>query len=279
MAPTTRSQTRRARPDTLIKLLRTGRTHHGYTYTEGLNVCTQPWDDGECTPGGLYACELRHIFCWIALYPDITEVAWVDVPADARLARFNTKIKASSLVLRGSIPLITAVDLALKAGADVHTENNLTLYWSSLYGYGEMVRLLLAAGADVHAKDDEALCIASEKGHAECVRLLLQAGADVHAKDDEALCIASEKGHVECVRLLLQAGADVHAMEDYALRIASENGHAECVRLLLQAGADVHARRDEALRWASENGHAECARLLLQAGADVHANDTWCCVS
>jgi hypothetical protein len=58
--------------DTLVKLLRTGRTHYDYTYTEGLNVCTQPWDDGHCTPGGLYACELRHLFDWISLYPDIT---------------------------------------------------------------------------------------------------------------------------------------------------------------------------------------------------------------
>ena len=69
------------------------------TYTEGLNICPQPWNDEGCA-GGLYACELRHLFEWIHLYPDITEVAWVDVPADAHVARFDTKIKASRLILK-----------------------------------------------------------------------------------------------------------------------------------------------------------------------------------
>jgi len=105
----------------IVKLLRTGRTHYDYTYTEGLNVCPEPWDDGYYTSGGFYACELRHIFKWIYLYPDITEVAWVDVPADAQFARFDTKIKASKLVLTGSMPIVEAVRIVIQAGVDIHT--------------------------------------------------------------------------------------------------------------------------------------------------------------
>jgi Ankyrin repeats (3 copies) len=270
MAPTTRSQSRRARTGVLIKVLRTSRTHHGYTYTEGLNVCTQPWDDGDCSPGGLYACELRHLFRWLSLYPDITEVAWVDVPADALVARFDTKIKASKLVLRGFMPIAEAARLALEAGADVHADDDQALRSASTYGHTEVVRILLKAGANVHALNDYALRWASHNVNTEVVRLLLEAGADVHASDDEALRSVSASGHTECVRLLLNAGADVHAQDDHGLRLASASGHTEVVRLLLQAGADVHALNDAALRWSSENGHTECVQLLRQAaGSDV----------
>ena len=199
MAPTTRSQTR---PDALIKLLRSGRTHHGYTYTEGLNVCPQPWNDGHCTPGGLYACELRHIFEWIYLYPDITEVAWVDMPADAHVARFDTKIKASALVLTGSMPIEEAVALAIQAGADVHFN------------------------------DDQALRIASKNGHVAVVEFLVKAGADVHADDDQALCWASYHGHLPVIEFLVKAGANVHAGNDAALRYASSSGHLPVVEFL-----------------------------------------------
>jgi Ankyrin repeats (3 copies) len=143
---------------------------HDHTYREGLNVCTQPWNDGHCTPGGLYACELRHLFEWINLYPDITEMAWVDVPADA----------------------LVAVRLLRQAGANVHALNYQPLRWASYNGHVEVVRLLLEAGAN--ASDDRALRSASHYGHTEVVRLLLQAGANVHAKDDEALRTATTRG-------------------------------------------------------------------------------------
>ena len=182
MAPTTRSQTRCARPDVLIKLLRTGRRHYDHTYTEGLNVCTQPWDAGHCTPGGLYACELRHLFAWIILYPDITEVAWVDVPADAHVARFDTKIKASKLVLTGFMPIEEAIHLAIQAGADVHANNDEALLYASSNGHLPVVEVLIKAGADVHADNDEALRLASMYGHLSVVEVLVKAGADVHAK-------------------------------------------------------------------------------------------------
>ena len=143
MAPTTRSQTRgRTLPDALIKLLRTDRTHHGYTYTEGLNICPEPWNKGHCTPGGLYACSLRHLFEWITLYPDITEVAWVDVPADAQVARFDTKLKASKLVLTGFMPISKAVDLAIQEGVDIHFNKDQALRWASSSGHLPVVEFL-----------------------------------------------------------------------------------------------------------------------------------------
>ena len=220
------------RPDALIKLLRTNRVHYDHTYTEGLNVCPQPWNDGHCTPGGLYACELRHLFEWITLYPDITEVAWVDVPVDAQVARFDTKIKASALVLTGSMPI------------------------------AEAIRLALQVGADVHAEEDKALRWASARGHLPVVELLVKAGANVHAADDQALRWASKYGHLSVVEFLIKAGANVHAVDDYALRWASQYGHLSVVEFLVKAGANVHAYDDQAFRWASQYGHLAVIEFL-----------------
>ena len=190
------------RPDVLIKLLRTGRRHYDHTYSDGLNVCTQPWDDGHRTPGGLYACELRHLFAWINLYPDITEVAWVDVPDDAQVARFSTKIKASALVLTGSMPIEEAVTLAIQAGADVHANNDDALRWASENGHLSVVEFLVKAGANVHADNDYALRMASESGNLPVVQVLVKAGANVHADNDYALRWASMYGHLPVVKFL-----------------------------------------------------------------------------
>ena len=236
MAPTTRSQTRRARPDALIKLLRTGRRHYDHTYTEGLNVCTQHWRNGWGS-GGLYACELRHLFAWINLYPDIIEAAWVDVPVDAQVAWFPKKIKASKLILTGSMPIAEAVALAIQAGANDHANN------------------------------DEALRWASRNGHLSVVEFLVQTGVNIHAYNDYALRYASDYGHLAVVEFLVTAGADVHADNDYALRWASENGHLPVVEVLVKAGANVHTNDDEALRVASLNCHLSVVEVLLKVGA------------
>ena len=218
-------------PHTLIKLLRTGRKHYDHTYTEGLNICPQPWTNEECAPGGLYACPLLHIFKWITLYPDITEIAWVDIPADAQVAWFKDNVKTSKLVLTGFMPMDDAIRLAIQAGADIHTENEYALRRACDNGYTNTVRLLLAAGANVHAANDEPLRYASHRSP-DIVRLLLNAGADVHALNDDALFRASTNGRTSIVLLLLEAGATVH---DEVLREAKYLGHTETVCLLLNA--------------------------------------------
>ena len=260
MAPTTRSFS----PDTLVKALRPDLTHHGYTFRLGRNDDPTPWNPEECKAGGLYACELRHLLLWASLYPDIDRVALVRIPEDARVQRFNTKLKASALELVEILPLGVALDAALTAGANVHANNDQALRWASENGHLAVVQALLNAGADVHAKDDEALLWASMNGHLAVVQALLTAGADVHANYDYALRLASEYGHLAVVQVLLKAGADDHAQDDSALRLASANGYLPVVQALLTAGANVHAQDDDALRWASRNGHTDVVALLLK---------------
>ena len=117
------------------------------------------------------------------------------------------------------------------------------LLLASENGHAAVVELLLLkAGADVHVDDDAPLLLASENGHAAVVELLLQAGANVHAWDDAPLRYASENGHAAVVELLLQAGANVRADGDGALLWASSRGHLAVVELLLKAGANARVR-------------------------------------
>ena len=219
-----------------IKLLRKDLTHHGYTWRpDSVNFLPEniQFNNGKCAEGGLYVCEIKHFFEWIHLYTDMAWVSYASIPEEAETQVFATKVKASSVVLHGSlISLEDFIPLAVKAGADVHAKDGYALQEASKYGHAAVVALLLKAGADVHANDDEALQEASEYGHAAVVELLLKAGADVHANNDEALRVASCNGYAAVVECLLKAGADVHAKNDFALRKASEYGHAAVVDLL-----------------------------------------------
>jgi hypothetical protein len=220
-------------PNTLVKALRSDRTHHGYTYALGLNTCPQPFNDRECADGGLYACRLKDLLMWVSLYPDIDHVAVVEVPEDAHTKEFDTKIKASALVLTRFFPLVEAMELSLQVGhADVHDDNDCALHLASEHGHLSVVQFLVQHGADVHADNDWALRWASTEGHLPVVQFLVQHGADVHADNDEALRGASANGYLDVVQFLVAHGADVHTAYDEALRLASEYCHLPVVEFL-----------------------------------------------
>jgi hypothetical protein len=175
MAPITRSITRSLAalgPDTLVKALRSDRTHHGYTYVLGLNTCPQPFNDNDYSDGGLYACRLKDLLLWVSLYPDIDTVAVVEVPEDAQRCELDTKIKASALVLTRFLPLLEAMELALQHGANVHADNDYALRWASDKGHLPVVQFLVQHGANVHADNDYALRWASRNGHLPVVQFL-----------------------------------------------------------------------------------------------------------
>jgi ankyrin repeat protein len=147
----------------------------------------------------------------------------------------------------------------------------------------ERVKQLLDGdgGAHVNEQDDygrTALWWASMNGHTEVVKLLLDKGALLDDKNEDgltALMLASANGHTEVVKLLLDRGALVDEKNKYAntaLMLASDNGHTEVVKLLLDKGALVDEKDEEgdtALMLASLYGHTEVARLLLDKGALV----------
>lgn len=127
---------------------------------------------------------------------------------------------------------------------------NWALMKASTNGHLEAVKLLIRAGADIHIQNEDSLRWASTKGHLEVVELLVQLGADIHSLKDYSLREASRNDHLEIVRFLLKAGANVHAEEDDAVRKASSRGHLEIVKLLIKHGANIHVLNDDALREA-----------------------------
>lgn len=143
---------------------------------------------------------------------------------------------ANKLVLWG--PWLTPLMAAGEAGntalvrkflgmnADPNTvgfEGRTALYYASVKGDGEIVRILVEAGArldyrmDVlipgsggyyEAKGETALMAAARAGHAQAVKVLLQKGANPRLTDwigDDALVMAVENDHKDCAVLLREA--------------------------------------------------------------------------
>jgi hypothetical protein len=123
----------------------------------------------------LYVCEPKHFFEWIGLYRDGAWVSYASIPEEAEKQVFPTKIKASSVVLHGTlISLEDFIPLALQAGANVHAREDIALRFASMHGHVAFVECLLKVGANVHAQEDMALQVASENGHVAVVKLLKQ---------------------------------------------------------------------------------------------------------
>ncbi|KAI0112386.1 hypothetical protein GGR51DRAFT_546978 [Nemania sp. FL0031] len=159
------------------------------------------------------------------------------------------------------------------------------LYYASLAGLNEPIKLLLEQGADVNEIGGvygSALQAASARGFDDTVKLLLDNGAEVDAQGGifgSALQAASVGGHSKVVQLLLRTGADVNGrggLYEDALQAASAEGHGEVVLQLIKAGADISALGGvygSALHAASYGGHGLIVEHLLDAGADIELQD------
>jgi hypothetical protein len=123
------------------------------------------------------------------------------------------------------------------------------LYYASMSGFTEVVRLLILEGKDADVNTQQGRCgnalqVASAGGHSAVVELLLDRGADVNAQGGyygNALQAASAGGHLALVELLLGKGADINAQGGCygnALQAASEAGQLKILELLLSKGAD-----------------------------------------
>jgi ankyrin repeat protein len=162
-----------------------------------------------------------------------------------------------------------------------------TLYYMSLTGLTELVRLLLERGADVNTRErtkhTTALTAASARGHDQIVEQLLEKGADINARGGTyygtALIAASAWGHGQVVERLLEEGADINAQGGgrygTALIAASARGHDRIFERLLEKGADINAQGGEiyvtALIAASAGGHDQIVERLFEKGADINA--------
>jgi uncharacterized protein len=142
-----------------------------------------------------------------------------------------------------------------------------TLYYVTIAGNLEAVKLLIAHGAKVNTPVSHPLAGAAANGHLDIVKVLLEAGASV--KGHHAFQYAASQGHIDIIQTLLDAGADINEDAE-ALTYAVINGHTETVRVLIERGVDVNAIKSTIqppLAMAEKLGHEEIARMLREAGA------------
>jgi ankyrin repeat protein len=86
--------------------------------------------------------------------------------------------------------------------------NGLLLFGSALDS-SLSVELALKAGANVHVNSDQPLGLAAFHGQTEIVKILLDDGADIHAENDAALYLAASRGHLSTASYLFTRGARV----------------------------------------------------------------------
>jgi Ankyrin repeats (3 copies) len=120
------------------------------------------------------------------------------------------------------------------------------LLYAAANGHLDAVELLIRAGADLRWSAGVILLAACQHGHCDVVAALIKHGARVNGNSSNAglahpLTIASLNGHLDVVELLLANNADVHDGHNEAIRYATENGHTDVVQVLLQHGAILPA--------------------------------------
>jgi len=206
---------------------------------------------------------------------------------------------ATPLMDAAAIGSVEAMDVLLKAGADVNARNAsgaTALIWA--LGDRQKSRLLIEHGADVRAQSKfgrtPLLAIAGRPGNADLIRLLLDRGADPNERDgrgNTALMSAVQTGDTEMVRALIDNGARVDAVDmlgGTALVDAVTANWSDAAGALLAAHADPNASikhhgtvrhgpvqigKLSTLMAAATYGSPSLVQQLLKAGADVNAHD------
>lgn len=106
-------------------------------------------------------------------------------------------------------------------------------------GNRRLVIRYLRAGADIHVQNDEPLRQALVTHQWRTVKLLIYRGANIHMDDDLALRQAARAGHLPMVRFLLAHDANIHANQEEPLTNAIAQGHWHIVEYLLRREADL----------------------------------------
>lgn len=166
----------------------------------------------------------------------------------------------------------------LDLGVDIETRNPgdgwTPLFWASVRGHPEVVKLLVSRGARLEARDRRGLTPllhAARWGKKEGVAALLAEGASLGAVDGNgwnALMWAAFKGQTDMAAFLLDQGAALEARDPDGrtpLMLAAMKGQVRSVELLLARGARAGAPGPDkrtAADLADESGYADLARSL-----------------
>lgn len=146
---------------------------------------------------------------------------------------------------------IDVIDILVKAGANIHVDDDAPLEWAALFDQLGSVCSLLAAGANPDSRlsrESTALTAAisdPRPNRAKIISALLDAGADVNrgrSNGATALHEAAETGQSNIIRLLVERGADVSTATetgDTPAIAAARHGQLAALRCLGDLGADL----------------------------------------
>ena len=146
------------------------------------------------------------------------------------------------------------IDLLVKAGANIHVDDDAPLEWAALFDQWGSVKCLLDAGADPDSRlgrESTALTAAVTDARPDRVKIinaLLNAGADVNrGRSDGATALheAAETGQVDVIKILVERGADVSAETDQGdtpAITAARFGQLAALCCLAELGADLDHR-------------------------------------
>ncbi|KAF4546017.1 uncharacterized protein LTHEOB_4669 [Lasiodiplodia theobromae] len=189
------------------------------------------------------------------------------------VAARNSQLEVVKLLVKHDPNLVHAPD----------EDNTAPLYFATIRGNHEVVKVLLENGAPANDSVDIPIICACSSGAPAAVRLLLEHGAQTETVRDEdwkrpPLHTAVAENAARCVDVLLEFKADPNHMcsGGTALRIAAANNRLAMVKQLVECGADVNARPDEESQTPLHeatgltSGGMEMAQYLLDHGADVN---------
>ena len=101
--------------------------------------------------------------------------------------------------------------------------------WLLGQSYGLTI-LMIKEGADIHTANDLALFWAVREGQLRIVQFLLEDGANVHRDNEDVLQEALYGGYLRIAQYLLEHGANVNAIKRVDLNHALRGGHSRTVR-------------------------------------------------
>jgi hypothetical protein len=160
-----------------------GKNHGSYPYRVGLNTLKHNGETfnqtPECCKGGLYYCEIKHVFEWLEYGDTVCIVRPAD---DATVVQVDKKWKTDRLVIDEMKELwyVSTFQWLVEQGANIHADNEYALRGAAKYGYLEVVKYLCEQGADIHAYGECAVRGASMNEHLEVVKYLCEQGADMY---------------------------------------------------------------------------------------------------
>ena len=169
--------------------------------------------------------------------------------------------------------VVAMVDMLIKAGADMHENDDVALRTAIRSGTPVFVQRLLHHGASLQAVFDEpqiTIDAVAARGDIPMMEVLLDAGMTVDAAGaSEVLSTAAEHQHTAVIELFERRGASPVSTDSARLIAAARQGDLQLVQELLKRELDPVVLHGQALQLAVDRCHRSVIAALLEHGQRV----------